>query len=95
MPDCGRRTRPWNGFCVVIAASAIAGMIGMASRPDFEPTDVLIPVAVGAISVGALAMVRELGPEPVRAVASDQRFLIGFTVVLSAALVIWALLTLG
>jgi hypothetical protein len=80
---------------VVIAASAIAGTIRMASEPDFEPTDVLIPVAVGAISVGILAVVQEFGPEPLRAVASDQRFLIGFTVALSVALVIWALLTLG
>jgi hypothetical protein len=94
MPDCARRT-PGIGFWVVIAASAIAGTIMMASRPDFEPTEVLIPVAVGAISVGILAVVQESGPERLRTVASDQRFLIGFTVVLSAALVIWALLTMG
>jgi hypothetical protein len=80
---------------VVIAASAIAGTIRMASRPAFEPTDVVIPVAVGAISIGILAVVQDFGPERLRAVANDQRFLIGFTVALSAALVIWALLTLG
>jgi hypothetical protein len=86
-------SRPGIGFWLAIAASAIAGALTMARRPGFEPGDLVIPVAFAMIASGVVITLQEFGPPTLRDLALNQRFLIAFTVVLVALLLIWGIVT--
>ena len=89
-----QRARPGIGFWLAIAASAIAGVLAMARRPGFEPGDLVFPVAIAVISVGIVVGLQEFGPPGLRNMASNQRFLIVFTILLAALVAIWGIVTL-
>jgi hypothetical protein len=85
---------PGLGVWLAIAASAVAGVLTMTRRQGFELADLLIPAALGMTAVGIVIALQNFAPPRLRALANDQRFLIGFTLGLSGLLVIWALVAL-
>jgi len=81
------------GVWLAITASAIAGLLAMARREQFDAADLLVPVALGMLGVGLVAGLQEFGPEPLQGLARNQRFLVAFTLGLSALIVLWVLAT--
>lgn len=70
--------RPGIWFWLAIAASAIAGTVNRITRPDFDPSDLILPGVYTAILVGTLLAVRVFWPQALRNRDRNDGLLIGF-----------------
>lgn len=89
------RRSPGIGVWLAITASAIAGVLALTRRVDFDAANLLTPVVVGVLAIGVVATLQEFGPPRLRALARDQRFLLAFAIGLTALVVVWVLVTRG
>jgi len=65
-----REARLRKGMWIAVAASAIAGVVNMVTRPDFDLGDLVLPVAVAAVVTAAILVLRFGFPQ---AVSDPQR----------------------
>lgn len=61
----GQGARPGIWFWLAITASAVTGTATMLSRPGFEPSDLILPVAVAGIVLASLVSLRLFWPQAV------------------------------
>lgn len=78
--------RPGIGFWLAIAASAIAGAVNLLRRPDFDPSDLILPGAYTAILVGTLLALRIFWPQTLSNRDRNGGVLIGFGIGLMTTL---------
>ena len=69
---------------IAVAASAIAGVVSMLTRPDFDLGDLVLPTAVAAVVTAVILVLRFVFPQAVSDPARNTRVFF----MLSAALLL-------